>query len=1198
MEGRRLGILGVLFCTALAGSWLAVADEPGAGGSAAANVDIEDYGDAASTTPVFTAESGPAVVSPERLPRFPVPPDVEIPTYYVNADGTERVLSDGVVAGGFEHPIYSNPLGRTAVSPGAQVLIADDVTTTAPNNCQMTRFAFEVTGKVNPAGFGGPYSVTWAMYSTCPGAVSASVVNNRIIGGTVGSMNFATDAPARIEVVVFGVPIPTSFWLGLKFSRDNAGPLLGTPAQKGFTADAFQLSGAQPCISNFGGFPQQIYAGFNIEVWGEDAGSCAETNVAYSARNEAGSVFNPGTSISLVDDLALLTPNCRLVGYEVAVRGTGRFDFEFRNFCDSAAISGTARFGLISPSAGSDTRTLRFAIDPPVALPQNVWFAAKVNNQSGGVVLSGDDPQVGTTADIFGVQPPTPPADPPAACTVEDTVAGQEDAMNVTVICEGEPPVGACCDMFVPQCTGGPVVGGACRSNADCNSPATCEVRCRQLPQLNCTFPPAETELRPLWQQAQACSPNTFPEGTCGTSACCHLNAQGVDVCDNLTRNQCDAQVPLPPEPRQWQTGRFCGVINQRCPLHACLGKDGDCKQPQPHPGCDDPECCTDVCVLDDPFCCTSVWDNICAEVANEICSGAPVNDECFSARGGARLITVGDTYTDDGDSATIGDNDPQICCHNLMPRVCLFGTTGEPCTTDEDCGLGGICGDRPPIGRATLWYRFVAPAGGIVGIDTCASSPPATDSVIQVFEPGDRTSLDTSCATLAPIACGDDTPGCSSSGKNARVCVGGLTPGLEYFIMIGAKTPDTEDNYRLTLTTGCTPPSGTAANDFCLSGTPVSDGARAFNLATSTLDCPADLCAPAMEHDVWFNYTATCTGTATATTCGPTATEPPTNIVAYKGCNRCPPAAETLACSDPGACGSVEFGVVSGECYKVRVGDDAGNMPSGQLNISCEVGCFPGSVTFLEPPNGVVDARRPFDPLTGDPPLGVQEIRVQGPQGVELAPCWRVDCETAFTGEVPNEIERVTEESPGTYIVRLTQPITVNAFTRIRYLGNPIGDNASAVRMTSHPANVDGDFAAFSGDIVALRDELNATGAPLPWGANSSDVDRSGRTTPLDLLDAVDLMNGAEFYEPVLNEPLPPSTPCACTLGAQCESGFCADGVCCDTSCTATCVACTTAKKGGGADGTCGNVAAGMDPDSECSGATPNCNGAGACGP
>ncbi len=75
------------------------------------------------------------------------------------------------------------------------------------------------------------------------------------------------------------------------------------------------------------------------------------------------------------------------------------------------------------------------------------------------------------------------------------------------------------------------------------------------------------------------------------------------------------------------------------------------------------------------------------------------------------------------------------------------------------------------------------------------------------------------------------------------------------------------------------------------------------------------------------------------------------------------------------------------------------------------------------------------------------------------------------------------------------------------------------------------------------------------------------------------------------------------CTGGAQCTSGHCVEGVCCDGGCTGLCRSCLAAKKGGGLDGVCGEVAVGQDPDSECTdqgtstcGNDGTCNGAGAC--
>ena len=70
-----------------------------------------------------------------------------------------------------------------------------------------------------------------------------------------------------------------------------------------------------------------------------------------------------------------------------------------------------------------------------------------------------------------------------------------------------------------------------------------------------------------------------------------------------------------------------------------------------------------------------------------------------------------------------------------------------------------------------------------------------------------------------------------------------------------------------------------------------------------------------------------------------------------------------------------------------------------------------------------------------------------------------------------------------------------------------------------------------------------------------------------------------------------------ACTVAGTCQSGNCVDGVCCNSTCATSCSACTAAKKGGGADGSCGFIAAGTDPDNECPG-TANCAGNGFCTP
>ncbi|MEP7123053.1 MAG: kelch repeat-containing protein [Byssovorax sp.] len=91
-------------------------------------------------------------------------------------------------------------------------------------------------------------------------------------------------------------------------------------------------------------------------------------------------------------------------------------------------------------------------------------------------------------------------------------------------------------------------------------------------------------------------------------------------------------------------------------------------------------------------------------------------------------------------------------------------------------------------------------------------------------------------------------------------------------------------------------------------------------------------------------------------------------------------------------------------------------------------------------------------------------------------------------------------------------------------------------------------------------------------------------------------ILQTAELYSPY-------ATSTVCTVPGECQTGFCVDGFCCNTACTGLCQACSAAKKGSGASGTCGSIAVATDPDNECAtqatstcGTNGSCNGAGAC--
>jgi hypothetical protein len=151
----------------------------------------------------------------------------------------------------------------------------------------------------------------------------------------------------------------------------------------------------------------------------------------------------------------------------------------------------------------------------------------------------------------------------------------------------------------------------------------------------------------------------------------------------------------------------------------------------------------------------------------------------------------------------------------------------------------------------------------------------------------------------------------------------------------------------------GCTWPGG-LVNDSCGSAIAVGDGTRSYSNSGATTDGPED---PACNFgfadrgqvgaDMWYCYTASCTGTAAASLCG---SDYDTKLAVYAGCD-CPTAAP-LDCSDDD-CGTgvgnvqsrVTFAATAGQSYLVRVGGYLGEQGDGKLTIGCNVdACANGS--------------------------------------------------------------------------------------------------------------------------------------------------------------------------------------------------------------------------------------------------------------
>jgi hypothetical protein len=179
----------------------------------------------------------------------------------------------------------------------------------------------------------------------------------------------------------------------------------------------------------------------------------------------------------------------------------------------------------------------------------------------------------------------------------------------------------------------------------------------------------------------------------------------------------------------------------------------------------------------------------------------------------------------------------------------------------------------------------------------------------------------------------------------------------------------------------------------------------------------------------------------------------------------------------------------------------------------------------FVEPEDGVVDARQPYPPTDPGQAQGIDTIVVEAPLGADAddGGCWSI-CETDSTG-TDNMVTGVTFNFiDETWTLELLRPITPGAVTKIVYTDRFDTEYVAGV-LWSHPGNVDGGPNADLGDIQEEIDHLNGV-TPL-WGLYSSDIDHSGKLAPGDLLRLIDLYNGAADFIPWGGTPLPPCDPC-----------------------------------------------------------------------
>jgi hypothetical protein len=270
-------------------------------------------------------------------------------------------------------------------------------------------------------------------------------------------------------------------------------------------------------------------------------------------------------------------------------------------------------------------------------------------------------------------------------------------------------------------------------------------------------------------------------------------------------------------------------------------------------------------------------------ELQVSVTNTAPSNNTCASAR----VVSLG-SYT---------------------------GTTTN--ATNDTSGTCGLTTTSPDV-----WYSFTAPCSGTLRIDTCGSwaATPAFDTVVSVYSSCGGTVLD----------CQDDNTGC---GLRDTIINLPVTAGTNYKIRVAGYNGST-GNFNLNLSMPA------PANNACANAIVVGNGTTPFGTCGATTDGPNEPGAcnffsyTHIDNDVWYRYTATCTGTVDIALCD---ANYDSKIAVYGG--SCPTGSgQLLVCNDD-SCGlrsQVSFHAVQGQQYRIRIGGYNGARGSGNMVIAC----------------------------------------------------------------------------------------------------------------------------------------------------------------------------------------------------------------------------------------------------------------------
>jgi hypothetical protein len=240
--------------------------------------------------------------------------------------------------------------------------------------------------------------------------------------------------------------------------------------------------------------------------------------------------------------------------------------------------------------------------------------------------------------------------------------------------------------------------------------------------------------------------------------------------------------------------------------------------------------------------------------------------------------------------------------------------------TRDASFDGPGLCLTSPNI-----WYCYTASCTGNVTVSLLGSG---YDTMLAVY---DGCKCDPTSDDL--IECNDDF----GAGYQSEITFAAIG-GKKYLIEIGGYSSETG---RGILNISCEgEPLPEPSKDDCANAEAIGDVKDLpFDTTEATTDGPG-LCLT--SPNIWYCYTATCTGNATVSTAGSAFD---TMLAVYKGCECDPTSDNLIKCDDdsgPGTTSEITFPTIAGGQYLIEVGGYSSETGQGVLNVSCQGEAIP----------------------------------------------------------------------------------------------------------------------------------------------------------------------------------------------------------------------------------------------------------------